>query len=220
MKRKINCHCESVFEVEAPGEINLDLKPEYLKEILKGSFFTFICGNCEKKHKPEFPLIILWPSKNIRLEVFPELERAAVTRKLKPGSKAASDGQETIIGYPEMIDRIAVISDGFEPIVIETIKYYLHLKAEEENQDKEINIWYYGRSGDQDTVEQCSLEFHIHGIRENEVVIVKIPLALYAKNLDEYKKNPKKDIYKALRTGSYLSVKNSMRQSPVSSRRE
>jgi hypothetical protein len=215
VKRKINCLCENIFEVDVPEEIDLDLHPKYLDEILQGSFFSFVCKFCGKKHKPEFSLIINWPGKKARFEVFPESERAAVYRDLQSKAKATPEKPETIIGYPEMADRIAVLNDGLDPVIIETIKYYLHLKAEEENQDKEINIWYYGCNADQNI-----LEFQIFGIKENEILKIKIPFALYQKNLDEYKRKPKNKIYRALRNSSYLSVKNTMRPGPVSSRRD
>ena len=208
VKRKISCLCDNTFEVDVPEEINLELNPEYLKEILEGNFFTFNCESCGKKHKPEFPLFVLWPSKKIRFEIFTELDRGEFYRRKKPPLFKDSYTLETIIGYPEMADRIAVINDGFEPVPVEAIKYFLQLKAEEEYKDDELNIWYYGFSGDK--AGDGQLEFHIHGIKENEVAVMKIPLALYRKYLDDYKRRPKNEIYKALRVRSYLSVKNTM----------
>ena len=205
MKRKITCFCDNTFDVEVPEEIDLDKNQEYLNEILEGSFFSFVCQSCNKKHKPEFPLILLWPSRKTRFEVFTELDRGEFYRRKKPPKYKDSLNLETLIGYPEMADRLAVIMNGLEPMVVEALKYYLHLKAEEQNPDKEVNIWYYNSDA------QGSLEFHIHGIRENEVALMKIPLGLYEKNLGDYKNNPKSEIYKSLRVRSYLSVKNTMR---------
>ena len=75
MKRKIPCLCDNSFEIEAPEEIDLDSNKKYLEEIQNGSFFNFICPSCNKKHKPEFPLKVTWPSRNLFLEVLPELDR-------------------------------------------------------------------------------------------------------------------------------------------------
>jgi len=211
MKRKIQCFCDKVFEVEVPEEINLDANPAYLDEIKNGSFFNFTCPACGKKHKPEFPLSILWPSKNLRFEVLPELERGGFYRRKKNSKQ--KDAAETIIGYPEMADRLAVIHDGFEPAPIEAIKYYLQLKAEEQYPDEELEIWYFGFStgGDQLGIESY-LEFHIHGIKENEVAVMKVPLSLYDKTLHDYKSNPKMEMFSILRVQTYLSYKNTMRQ--------
>jgi len=40
---------------------------------------------------------------------------------------------------------------------------------------------------------------------------MKVPLALYEKNLDDWKKNPKDEPFSLLRTRSYLSVQNILR---------
>jgi len=112
-----------------------------------------------------------------------------------------------------MADRLTVIHDGFEPAPIEAIKYYLQLKAEEQYPDEEIEIWYFGFStgGDQPGIESY-LEFHIHGIKENEVAVMKVPLSLYDKTLHDYKSNPKMEMFSILRVQTYLSYKNTMRQ--------
>jgi hypothetical protein len=216
MKRKIPCLCDRVFEVEVPEEINLDADPVYLDEIRNGSFFNFSCPACGKKHKPEFPLLILWPSKNLRFEVLPELERGEFYRRKKTAEKKGTDSAnafETVIGYPEMADRLTVIHDGFEAAPVEAIKYYLLLKAEEQYPDEEIEIWYFGfsKGGDANGIESF-LEFHIHGIKENEVAVMKVPVSLYEKTLHDYRSNPKKDIFSVLRVKTYLSVKNTMRR--------
>ena len=54
------------------------------------------------------------------------------------------------------------------------------------------------------------LEFHIHGIRQNEVAVMKVPVSLYHKTLDDYRKAPKSEVFSTLRVRSYLSVKNAM----------
>jgi len=204
VKRKITCFCESAFEVDTLEEIDLDSNSESFEEIQNGTFFNFVCPRCGKKHKPEFPLSVLWPSKNLAFEVFPELERGEFYRRKKAPEQKTPYILETIIGYPELADRLAIIRDGFEPAPVEAIKYYLHLKAEEQYPDDEIDIWYYGSSAD-------ALEFHIHGIRKNEVAVMRVPRSFYQKTLDDFKKNPKDEVLNSLRVRTYLSVKNMMR---------
>ena len=211
MKQKISCFCGSVFSEDIDEEINLSRKPEYLKQIIDGTFLNFTCSNCGKKHKPEFPLSVLWPSKKLRFEVFPELGRGEFYRKKKAPADKGPNAPETIIGYPEMADRLAVIRDGFEPLPVEAIKYFLHLKAEEQYPDGELDIWYFGFSSENESSgEQASLEFHIHGMRENEVAVMKVPLSLYQKTLADYRENPKNEVFATLRIRNYLSVKNAM----------
>ena len=208
MLQKINCFCDFEFTEEIPEEIDIDKEPKIIDQILDGSFLNFTCSRCGKKHKPEFDIKIAWPSRNLVFEVFTELNRGEFYRQ-KKDDKAKTEEEtalrtETIIGYPELADRLLVYRDKLEPIGIEAIKYFLHLKAEESYPDSEIDIWYIGMDKD-------SLEFHIHGIKENEVAMMKVPFSLYEKYTDEYKTNPKSDLYKALITRTYISVKNAMR---------
>lgn len=209
MKQKIPCYCDNTFDVDVPAEINLDSNSEYFDQIQAGTFLNFTCPGCGKKHKPEFPLSVLWPSKQLRFEVFPELERGDFYRRKDTPSVKDKNALETIIGYPELADRLALIRDGFEPAPVEAIKYNLHLKAEDQYPDAELDIWYAGFvNGGNDS---AFLKFHIHGIRKDEVAVIKIPHSVYQKTWDDFRKNPKSETFSVLRVRTYLSVKNTMR---------
>lgn len=206
MKRKISCFCDNSFEADVPEEIDLDSDKKYLEEIFDGTFLNFTCPSCGKKHKPEFPILIAWPSKNLRFEVLPELDRGEFYRRKKQPAEKNPIPLKTLIGYPEMADRFAVIRDGLEPAPVEAIKYMLQAKAEEQYPDNEIETWYFGSK---ETA--GSLEFHLHGIRAGEVAVTMIPFSLYEKTLEDFKKHPKKELFANLRFRGYLSVKNTMR---------
>jgi len=199
MKQEIACPCGNKFSIDIEEEIDLDLKPEYLDNILNGTFMSYNCSFCRKKHKPEFRIFIIWKSKKIKMEVLPELERGEFYLRKKEDTT-----YETVIGFPEMADRIAVIKDNLEPIVIETLKSYLLAKADENYPDKEINAWYYG-------VNPEGIEFHLDGIREDEVAVMRVPHEIYEKTMQEYKKHPKNKSFTSLRVHSYLSVLNILR---------
>ncbi|QQO08082.1 CpXC domain-containing protein [Breznakiella homolactica] len=199
MKRKIPCPCDNSFDVEVPDEINLDTDSEIIDEIMDGSFMNYTCPSCEKKHKPEFPLTVVWPSKKVRYEVLPETERGQFYRRKKDPPDT-----ETLISYPEMAERIAMLRDGLEPAVVEALKYYVLVKAEENYPDREITMWYQNRSPD-------ALEYHLMGIRDDEVAVSRIPAELYEKKLAEYKKHPKSELFNSLRIRNYLSIQNIMR---------
>ena len=195
MKRNIDCPCGRKFSIDTEEEIDLDQNSEYLEKINNGKFMIYACPDCGKIHKPEYQIILLWKSKNIELEVLPEIERGEFYR-----GKKEDVSRETVIGYPEMAERIAVIQDNLEPVVIETLKYYLLVKAEENYPDKEINARYFGKNS--------FIEFHLDGIRDDEVAVMKVPQQVYKKACEDYRKHPKKDIYTSLRLRSYLSVNN------------
>jgi len=204
MKQKINCFCGNNFSVDIEEEIDLDEKLIFLNEILNGTFMSFTCPGCGKKHKPEYKIMINWKSKNCKLEVLPEMERGEFYRDKKRKTSSDKNPLETIIGYPEMADRIAVIKDDLEPMAVETLKYYLLVKAEENYPDREINAWYY--KSDEDNI-----EFHLDGIKADEVAVMKVPKQVYEKTADDFKKHPKNDIYASMRVRSYLSVQNLFR---------
>ena len=203
MKKRIPCICENSFEVEVSEEIDLDKNSEYLEQIQNGSFYNFTCPACGKNNKPEFPILVDWPSKGLKFEVIPELDRGEFYLRKKTPTEKNQVLPETIIGYPEMAERITVIRDGYDPVPVEAIKYNLQLKAEEQYPDNDIEIWYFGSTAD-------SLEFHIHGIKENEVAVMKVPMSTYERTLNDYKSNPKSAIFTALRFRTYLSYKNTM----------
>jgi len=199
MIKNFSCLCGANIQLDYSEEIDIDEKSEYLDEIHSGSFMSVSCNSCGKKHKPELKITIVWKSKNLKMEIIPELERGEYYRYLK--KKKNNQSVQTIIGFPEMADRLAVIKDELEPVVIETLKSFLLTKAAENYPDNDINAWYYSRVGE-------GIEFHLDGIRHDEIAVMKIPQEIYAKTLDDYKKHPKKEIYTSLRAGSYLSVRN------------
>ncbi len=199
MKQKIHCPCDNVFSIGYDEEINLDSHPDTIAEIMNGTFMNYKCPKCGKNHKPEFPISIIWDAKKIKLEVLPERERGAFYRRKKD-----PPGVDTIIGYPEMAERIAIIRGGLEPIVIETIKSLLFMKAYEEYPEHDISLWYQHTSLD-------ALEFHIQGIRKNEVAVSRVPLEMYQTILADYKKKPKSERFKKLRHRSYVSLQNMLR---------
>jgi hypothetical protein len=177
----------------------MDRNPEYLESIFTGTFMSYNCSICNKKHKPEYRIMVLWKSKKIKFEVLPELERGNFYLR-----KKESLPYETIIGFPEMADRLAVIKDGLEPVIIEALKSYILAKADENYPDKEINVWYHGKVS-------TGIEFHLDGIRREEVAVMTVPQEIYDRNSAEYRKHPNSEFFKSLRVRSYLSVQNMLR---------
>jgi len=199
MKSTITCLCGTNILIDYEESIDLDQEPKYLEEISSGAFMTYKCSFCGKKNKPEFPITLEWKSKDLKMRVIPELERGEFYRDKKDTYKF-----ETIISYPEMADRLAVIKDGLDPVAIEALKAFLVDKAAESYPDKEVNAWYH-------LSDPSFIEFHLDGIRQEEVAVMKIPHEIYIKTLNDYKKSPKSGIFPSLRVRSYLSVQNYLR---------
>jgi hypothetical protein len=205
MKQKISCPCSVVFTVDVDEEINLDKAPEYLDSIMAGTFMSYSCPGCGKKHKPEFPLVVVWPSKKLKLEALRELDRGEYYRRKKD-----PHGIDAVIGFPELADRLAVVRDNLEPAAVEALKYFLLLRAEESYPDLKVSVWYQGLGGNAEGHPEC-IEFHLHGIRADEVAVTRIPWSLYEKTLADYKKHPRGEPFSSLKTRSYLSVQNMLR---------
>ena len=199
MKHRITCQCEHVFDAEIPESIDLDADPGYLAQLMDGSFMSIPCPSCGAKLKPEFSLTLRWPSRGANLDVLPEFDRGDVYAK----KDTPAGGAEIVVGYPEAAERIAVYRDTLDPAVIETLKYYLLLKAEEADPDADTSVWFQGKVGG-------ALEFHVHGLRADETAVSRIPMSLYEKTLAEYRANPKAEPFASLRMGSYVSVQNLM----------
>lgn len=199
MKQNINCPCGKNISIDIEEEVNIDENPSSLEKILDGTFMSFSCPACRKLHKPEYKIMIIWKSKNLKMEVLPELDRGGFYRNKKNNIQ-----HETIISFPEMADRLAVIKDDLEPVIIETLKSYLLAKADENYPEKEINVWYHGKG-------QAGIEFHLSGIRAGEVAVMRVPQEVYEKSLSDYKQRPKSELFSSLRVRSYMSVQNILR---------
>jgi hypothetical protein len=196
MKQKLNCPCSNIFSIDYENEINLDSHPDIIAQIMDGTFMNYTCSKCGKKHKPEFPITIIWKEKHTTLDVIPEPERGAFYRRKKDPPDVV-----TIISYPEMAERIAVLRDDLEPIAVEALKYFLFTKAVENYPENDMSVWYQHSAGG-------GLEFHIHGIRKDEVAVSRIPLQLYEKTLSDYNKKPRSEPFKSLKHRSYVSLQN------------
>jgi len=201
MRHKIPCFCDNTFTIDVAEEIDLDAEPQLIEDILAGNFMNYTCTSCGKRHKPEFNLTVRWPGKNIVLEVLPELSRGEFyRRKLEKNQEP----KETVISYPELSERIAMAKDDLVTEAVEAIKYYLFMKADESYPEEDLSVWYHAKAGD-------NLEFHIHGIKANEVAVMRIPFALYEKTLADYRANSNADPFPSLRVKSYCSIQNVLR---------
>jgi hypothetical protein len=196
--RKLTCHCEQTFSVDIPETVNLDDRPEIVGQIADGSFLACVCPTCGAELHTDLRTRFEWPSRRAVIVLVPELERIAY---LSGTSPVEADAQ-VVIGYPELADRIAVLAAGLAPTITESIKYHLLLKAGETAPRDSISIFFEKKRPDGE------LEFHVHGLKKDEVAITLIPASLYAKLEGDFKRSPESEPYSLLSNGNYLSVKN------------
>ncbi|OHE59315.1 MAG: hypothetical protein A2Y36_11290 [Treponema sp. GWA1_62_8] len=198
--KSIVCPCENVFEAELPDVVDLDADEARFRSLSEGTFMSARCPACGMIVKTEFPVRVLWTSKNLAFKVVPEAERTDFLR----GSGNGVKSEEVLIGYPELAERVSVIAAGLEPVAVEALKYYLLVKAEESAPDAEASVWFFCIAGD-------SMEFHLFGLRPSEVAVSRIPLKVYEKTLADYRAHPESEPFRSLRVGPYLSVQNLLR---------
>jgi len=196
--RKITCPCEQTFKADIPETVNLDKDKDCLDKLMDGTLLSCICPTCNTELNLDIPLTVFWPSRKATIMMIPEMERLALVSGKVPAKKNA----DYVVGYAELVDRVAVLRDGFEPVVIEALKYRLLQKAEESKPRTSPVVLYEKRD------EAGDLEFHIHGIRENEVAVTHIPSHLYDSVLADWKADSDREDYTALKNGAYLSVRN------------
>lgn len=196
--RKITCNCEQVFNVDIPDTVDLDTNSEVIDQIADGSFLSCICPTCNAVLYTDIRTRFDWPSRQANVLLIPESERFAFLS----GEMKIDEDVQLVIGYAELADRIAVLNLKLDPLAIEALKYHLLIKAHETNPDKQAIILFETQNDDD------SLEFHIHGLKENEAAVSTLPFSLYDTIVHDIQLHPRQEPYNSLRNGKYLSVKN------------
>lgn len=196
--RKITCPCDQVFSVDIPETVNLDSSADTIARIENGSFLSCVCPSCNSVLHTDLRTRFEWPSKKTNLLLIPEIERIAfLSGNLEPDADA-----ETVIGFAELADRISVLRDGLDPLAVEAVKYHLASKARTASPASQLTILFEKKRDGGD------LEFHIHGLKTDEVAITVIPPRIYDSIVKNIGEHPDEEPYVSLRNGSYLSVQN------------
>lgn len=201
-KRKITCYCENELEIEVPETLDLAANPEKEREILEGTFLAFRCDRCGKVLKPEFPIRVIDESRNLELYMLPELDRGAFARGKAAYTLHDKSHGRVVIGYPELVEKIKANRDSLDDRVLEVIKFYLLEKA---GADDSVRAYYYAH-GDE------AVEFHIYGLREEEVGVSKVPLRVYEQIASEIETKSNEEPFDSMLEPPYVSVQKTYRE--------
>jgi len=210
--QKITCKCDCSFDVDYEKTIDLDARPAVKDEIKTGMFLSYLCPSCRSKVNVELETEFIWKSKKTTLLFVPEKKRmeclgfcagavridAESNKKIK--TEFVKKGQTPVIGYPELPDRVAVLDAGLDPEIVEAVKFFL-LDNGKDIKGKRMQLLFEKR-GEQ------NLEFHLHGLREHEVAVMRVPFSLYQSIEADRNAGKQKEVFQALRLGPYLSYKN------------
>ncbi len=198
MKKKIVCFCEAEFNADIPKLVDFSKEPEIEEDILKGKFMAVTCPACGKLIKPEFPVHIIYPSREMDIFFIPELDRMAFLRdKLE---YKVVNSKRVVIGYDELVEKILLFKNDLNDRVIEIIKYYLLKKALEDSEsDMEVRILFYGKEGN-------SLIFHAKGLRKSEVGILRVDMGMVEKVTLQLENKKNEEPFLTILEAPYVSI--------------
>ncbi|MFP4363816.1 MAG: CpXC domain-containing protein [Spirochaetia bacterium] len=194
MEHAVKCICENEMTINFPDQISTKDDPDLLSKIEKGDFQKFICDSCGKELKLELPVRIIDKANKIDVFFIPKEEaKDYVTGKTgyRPVGRA-------VIGYPELIEKIRVLTAKLDDKAIELIKYYLLQKADA---DENISIYFHNIDSDK-------IVFHIHGMKEEEVGVIPVPLKVYKDTQKQVKEKEKEPPFSLILSEPYISVNN------------
>lgn len=191
MERIIECSCENEITTNFPEVYNLDENPEIEAAILDGSFLNVTCDDCNRTLKLELPVHIIGDSKNINIYLAEEKYRNTFLL----GKYDFPSCSRIVFGYQELYEKFLLAKNNLEDGFVEIIKYRL---IEKHGSNESMEIYFHA-------LEEGAIVFHVYGLRENEVGVVKIPFSAYekiAESRDEYAED-----FEILLTPPYVSVK-------------
>lgn len=172
MKVQVPCSCYAAVPFEYDEVVDLEQNPEAANSIMSGSFMTVTCPKCGKLLHQEFPFALKHAGKKIDIFFLPERMRDDY---LMGKSKYIHKKVDRIaIGFPELAEKLKIINEGLDDVVVEAAKYYLVSKLEADN-ESEVEIRAFFEYLD----EQGNLVFSIQGVKENEVGMFALPKSFY-----------------------------------------
>ncbi|HEQ71659.1 MAG TPA: hypothetical protein ENN69_04145 [Spirochaetia bacterium] len=196
---EITCMCEHKFTADIPAEVDIGAAPALLEEISDGSFMNVTCPACGTVLKPEFRVHITNSRTGWDIDFIPELERREYLKHIPAADP--SSVRRTVIGYPELVEKIACFKDGLSDQVVEYLKYFIFSKVFDttENDEKDVTVYYYEKRG-------TDLVYHIHGLKEDEVALFKIADSTYKKALKDINTHMEEEPFNEFLIPPYVSL--------------
>ena len=172
MKVKVPCTCFAPVDFEYEEIVDLAKTPDAANHIMAGDFMSVECPKCGKMLRPEFPFMIKHEGKNIDIQFLPERMRDDYLRGISK-FQFKKVGR-IVIGFDELAEKLKIINEGFDDMVIEVIKYYMISKIEaDEKPENEIHAFF------EHTDEQGNLIYRIEGLKDREHAMLAIPKSFY-----------------------------------------
>jgi hypothetical protein len=188
----LTCVCENTFEADIPETVDLSADTTTIERILDGTFLTYTCPHCGHTIKPETPLRVIDPPRDIDFFLVPERERNSY---LLGATEYRSDGR-IVIGYKELVEKLKINIAGLDDAAVELIKFYLLTKA---GPGASPVIFFQRCEGNE-------LLFDIEGLKEDEIGKARIPRELYEKAVNELPEKRLEEPFDVFLEPPYVSI--------------
>ena len=195
MKREITCHCEQKLVVEIDDQYDISDGSESMNAIRNGTFLNVTCDRCGDVLRPEFAVNFA-RSDGRNVAFLPESER----NHFMVGSVDIPNDSAVIIGTPELRETIALHDAALEREPIELVKYQILVRAGSGvGPPTDIRIYFI-------QIEDAELIFHIHGLRDEEIAVMRLPESNYIRAKDELPRQRRSEPYKTILDPPYVSI--------------
>jgi hypothetical protein len=197
--RRVACFCETTFDAVIPASADLKADPDVEQLILDGSFMSVTCPACSKKLSPEFPFHLTGVRDAGDVFLIPEADRGAYARNTLDYAIGAPG--RIAIGFPELMEKVLIFSQGLDDRIIEIMKYYLLTgAAAPQGGESDVTVLYRGS-------EQGRLLFNIIGMKEGEIGVARLAEGLYAKIAADLTKRLQEDPFKDFCRPPWVSLR-------------
>lgn len=196
MKVLIPCLCGKPAEFEY--EKNMDFNDSIAEDILNGNFMSATCQNCGKTLKPDFSVRFKNESDNIDILYIPEKDRDEYLRG--KSQYEYKKPNRAVIGYGELVEKIRIIQTGLDDMAVESVKYYILSKIENDNNIENEVFIYFNR------IQDDKLFFEIHGLHKDEIGFLPIERHFYDMNSEKLEENMEVEPFKTFLKPPYVSL--------------
>ena len=112
------------------------------------------------------------------------------------GKLEIPETDRVVIGFRELVEKIRILKTGMDDKIVEMVKFYILQKIDSEN---EIIIEF-------NSFENNELEFHIYGLKQDEIGISRLPADFYENVRKSAKKMEKEEPFNFILEGPYISL--------------
>ena len=195
-KVMIPCLCGKPSEFQYEDISRLDRETEDM--ILSGNFMTAECSHCGKTLKPDFSVRFKDEDRNIDMLYIPEKDRDSYLRGKSDYIYKKPD--RIVIGYQELAEKIRIMREGFDDRVIESVKYYILSKIENDEKPENEVFIYFNSFRDE------KLVFEIHGLHRDEIGLLPIEISFYNLNSEKLEEKINTEPFSSFMTPPYVSL--------------